>query len=54
MSLTAALWNHLETGTACEEIGAVDREFLRDYIARYKPIALPTLVRGEDMSPQEP
>ena len=45
-SFTAKMWYQIETGTEYYQIGIVDdQKFLEDYMAKYKPIALPTIVK---------
>lgn len=44
-SLTAKIWCQIETGTEYDQIGTVNQKFLEDYMAKYKPIALPTIVK---------
>jgi|GEM_PF-2891032 len=47
LSLTAAMWYQLETGTEyyMQSRSDLTQQFLQDYVAKYKPIALPTIVR---------
>ena len=48
LSLTAAMWYQIENGTEYEQIrkrDLVTKKFLEDYAAKYKPIALPTIVK---------
>lgn len=42
---TAMMWYQIETGTEYDQIGTVDQEFLENYMAKYKPIALPTIFK---------
>jgi len=44
-TFTAKIWYYLETGKQHYEIGGADQAFLRDYVKKYKPIALPTIVK---------
>lgn len=46
-SFTAKLWYQIETGTEYWKISNSDltQQFLQDYVAKYKPIALPTIVK---------
>ncbi len=46
-SFTAKMWYQLETGTEYYKISNSDltQQFLEDYAAKYKPIALPTIIR---------
>lgn len=47
LSLTAAMWYQLETGTEyyMQSQSDLTQQFLQDYVAKYKPIALPTIVK---------
>lgn len=47
LSLTAAMWYQLETGTEyyMQSRSDLTQKFLQDYVAKYKPIALPTIVK---------
>jgi len=47
LSFTAAMWYQLETGTQLymQSQSDLTQQFLQDYVAKYKPIALPTIVR---------
>jgi hypothetical protein len=47
LSLTAAMWYQLETGKEyyMQSRSDLTQQFLQDYVAKYKPIALPTIVR---------
>lgn len=42
---TAQMWYQIETGTELDQMGDVDQKFLEDYMAKYKPIALPTIIK---------
>jgi hypothetical protein len=46
-SFTAKMWYQLETGTEYHQISNSDltQQFLQDYMAKYKPIALPTIIK---------
>ncbi|MDD4443217.1 MAG: hypothetical protein PHX41_15075 [Kiritimatiellae bacterium] len=46
-NLTAAMWYQIETGTEYWRISDSDltQQFLQDYVAKYKPIALPTIIK---------
>lgn len=44
-SLTAKMWYQIETGTELDLMTDVDQKFLEDYVAKYKPIALPTIIK---------
>ena len=53
---TARVWWHLERGANLKQqpyAWEVPTEFLREYVAKYQPIALPTIVR-EDTEKQNP
>lgn len=43
--LTAKMWYQIETGTELDLMTDVDQKFLEDYVAKYKPIALPTIIK---------
>jgi hypothetical protein len=47
LSFTAAMWYHLETGTEYYNQSRSDltQQFLKDYVTKYKPIALPTIIK---------
>ena len=47
-NLTAAMWYQIETGTEYWKISNSDltQQFLQDYVAKYKPIALPTIIKA--------
>ena len=47
---TAQMWYQIETGTEYDQIGTVDRKFLEEYVAKYKPIALPTIIKESPAS----
>jgi hypothetical protein len=47
-SLTAAMWYQIEHGTEYEQIrynSLITQDFLINYVAKYKPIALPTIIK---------
>jgi hypothetical protein len=47
LSFTAAMWCQLETGTELymQSQSGLTQQFLQDYVTKYKPIALPTIVK---------
>jgi hypothetical protein len=48
LSLTAAMWYQIEHGTEYEQIrynSLITHDFLTNYVAKYKPIALPTIIK---------
>jgi hypothetical protein len=49
LSLTAAMWYQLETGTEYYKQSRSDltQQFLKDFVTKYKPIALPTIVKED-------
>ena len=46
-SMTAKIWFQIETGKEYYEISYVDlnEKFINEYVEKYKPIALPTIVK---------
>lgn len=42
-SFTAKIWYCIETGTRFDKISFVEEDFLKNYVEKFKPIALPTI-----------